>query len=77
MFGTADSIDGIVRRIMAEWPREERPMVVATGGLAELFAPLCQTFEEVDPFLTLTDWRWRSTSSRHNGLAMAFDLVAP
>ena len=65
MFGTADAIDGIVRRIMAEWPREEQPMVVATGGLAELFAPLCQTFEEVDPFLTL------------HGLAMAFELVAP
>ena len=64
MFGTADAIDGIVRRIIAEWPREERPMVVATGGLAELFAPLCQTFEEVDPFLTL------------HGLAMAFELVA-
>ena len=65
MFGTADSIDGIVRRIIAEWPREEPPMVIATGGLAELFAPLCQTFEEVDPFLTL------------HGLAMAFELVAP
>ena len=65
MFGTADSVDGIVRRIMAEWPRDEIPMVVATGGLAELFAPLCKTFEEVDPFLTL------------HGLAMAFGLVAP
>jgi type III pantothenate kinase len=65
MFGTADAIDGIVRRIIAEWPREERPMVVATGGLADLFAPLCKTFEEVDPFLTL------------HGLAMAFELVRP
>lgn len=63
MFGAADSIDGIVQRIMAEWPRAEHPMVIATGGLAELFAPLCRSFEAVDPFLTLS------------GLAMAFDLV--
>ena len=64
MFGNADAIDGIVARIMAEWPREERPMVIATGGLAELFAPICRSFEAVDPFLTL------------HGLRMAFDLVA-
>ena len=64
MFGNAESIDGIVRRIVAEWPRPERPLVIATGGLAELFAPLCSTFDEVDPFLTL------------HGLAMAFELVS-
>ena len=63
MFGNAESIDGIVRRIMEEWPRPERPLVVATGGLAEMFAPICRSFEEVDPFLTL------------HGLAMAFELV--
>ena len=64
MFGNAESIDGIVRRIVAEWPRPERPVVIATGGLAELFAPLCSTFDKVDPFLTL------------HGLAMAFELVS-
>jgi len=63
MFGNAESIDGIVRRIIAEWPREERPMVVATGGLAEMFAPICRSFDAVDPWLTL------------HGLAMAFNLV--
>ena len=63
MFGNAESIDGIVRRIMAEWPREERPMVIATGGLAEMFAPICRSFDAVDPWLTL------------HGLAMAFNLV--
>jgi type III pantothenate kinase len=64
MFGTAESIDGIVRRIKAEWPAGEVPIVVGTGGLAELFAPLCRSFDEVDPYLTLY------------GLSLAFDLVA-
>ena len=63
MFGNAELIDGIVRRILAEWPRPEKPIVVATGGLAELFAPICTSFDEVDPFLTLS------------GLAMAHSLV--
>ena len=31
MFGAAESIDGIVRRIIAEWPGTERPMVVGHG----------------------------------------------
>jgi type III pantothenate kinase len=63
MFGAAESIDGIVRRIMREWPGSERPMVIGTGGLAELFAPLCTCFDIVDPYLTL------------RGLAMAYELV--
>jgi type III pantothenate kinase len=65
MFGAAESIDGIVRRIIAEWPGAERPMVIGTGGLAELFAPLCACFDTVDPYLTL------------RGLALAFELVGP
>lgn len=64
MFGNAELVDGIVRRIKAEWPRPETPIVVATGGLAELFAPVCRSFDEVDPYLTL------------KGLSLAFDLVA-
>lgn len=53
MFGAAESIDGIVRRIKSEWPSAGEPLVVGTGGLAELFAPLCRSFDEVDPHLTL------------------------
>ncbi|MDB4914449.1 MAG: transcriptional activator, Baf family [Gemmatimonadetes bacterium] len=64
MFGQAESIDGLVRRIMTEWPRAERPMVIGTGGLAELFSPICKCFDAVDPYLTL------------HGLRMAFDLVS-
>jgi type III pantothenate kinase len=53
MFGAAESIDGIVRRIIGEWPNPDRPIVIGTGGLAEIFAPLCACFDAVDPYLTL------------------------
>jgi type III pantothenate kinase len=51
-FTAVDAIDGIVRRIKAEW---DRPgvLVVATGGLAPLLAPHCETVDRVEPFLTL------------------------
>lgn len=61
MFGAAASIDGVVRRIKAEWPRQGTPLVIATGGLAETFKPICEEFDEVDPHLTL------------HGLRMAHD----
>ena len=53
LFGAADAIDGLVRRIRAEWPTPRVPRVVATGGLAPLVAPLCKEIEQVEPFLTL------------------------
>lgn len=61
MFGTAASIDGVVALIKAEWPRPEVPIVVATGGLAETFRPLCASFDDVDPFLTLHGLRLAHT----------------
>ena len=64
MYGAAEQIDGLVRRIKAEWPRKQTPVVIATGGLSDMFKPLCRELEEVDPFLTL------------RGLAMAFRLLA-
>jgi type III pantothenate kinase len=57
IFGAADAIDGIVRRIKREWPRETIPWVVATGGLAETLQPLCREFDKVEPFLTLEGLR--------------------
>ena len=63
MFGAADSIDGIVRRIKAEWPSPRTPMVIATGGLAELIAPICREIDVVEPYLTL------------EGLRLAYDLL--
>lgn len=53
LYGTADAIDGMVRRIRAEWPGGTTPHVVATGGLAALVAPLTTSITIVDPDLTL------------------------
>lgn len=53
VFGAADSIDGLIRRIKAEWPNPEEPYVIATGGLAENFRTFCDGFDAVDSALTL------------------------
>ncbi len=63
MFGAADSIDGLVRRIKRSWPRDDVPMVIATGGFAEIIAPLCVEIDRVEPYLTL------------QGLQIAHDLL--
>jgi type III pantothenate kinase len=63
MFGAADAIDGMVRRIKREWPTAREPLVVATGGLAELLKPYCESFDLVAPDLTLV------------GLRIAFELL--
>ena len=52
LYGAADSIDGLVRRIKKEWA-VPAPLVIATGGLAETLRPYCESFDEVDAFLTL------------------------
>ena len=65
LFGTADAVDGIVRRITAEWPGGKRPRVVATGGLAAIVAPLTASIELTDPDLTLRGLR---IAARHLGL---------
>ncbi len=66
LLGTADAVDGIVRRILKEWPTGRVPRVVATGGLARTVAPLTQTIETVDPDLTLHGLR---VAARHLGVA--------
>ena len=53
VFGAVDAVDGIVRRIKAEWPRETAPLVVATGGLASTIAPLSKEIHQVETHLTL------------------------
>lgn len=53
LFGMADAVDGLVRRIKREWPRETIPYVVATGGLSPKMAPLSQEIEHVEQNLTL------------------------
>jgi type III pantothenate kinase len=57
LYGTADAIDGIVRRIRSEWPGAGSPRVVATGGLAPVVAPLTASIEQIHPDLTLQGLR--------------------
>jgi len=57
LFGTADAVDGLLRRIIAEWPGKKTPRIVATGGLAPMVAPLTQQVTEVAPDLTLQGLR--------------------
>jgi type III pantothenate kinase len=64
VLGNAEAIDGLVRRIKAEWPGGAVPLVVATGGLATVFQPFCKEFEVIEPYLTLT------------GLRIAHELVS-
>lgn len=64
VFGAAEALDGIVTRIKAEWPTGRVPLVVATGGLAAMIAPICRTVDRVEPHLTLM------------GLRMAFELLS-
>jgi len=63
LYGSIDSVDGLVRRIKAEW-KNASPVVIATGGLAETLKPFSQSFDEVDPFLTL------------KGVKMGYDILA-
>lgn len=65
VLGAAASVDGLVRRIRAEWPRPTVPRVIATGGLATLLAPHAETIEVVDPDLTL------------HGLRLAYGILTP
>jgi type III pantothenate kinase len=65
MFGAADAVSGLVRRIRAEWPGGGRPYVVATGGLAPVIAPHVPEVELVEPHLTLMGLR---IAAQHLGL---------
>jgi type III pantothenate kinase len=64
VLGSAEQIDGLVRRIKAAWPRPAAPLVIGTGGLATAFKPLCRELDEIEPNLTL------------QGLAMAYELLS-
>ncbi|HUL50196.1 MAG TPA: type III pantothenate kinase, partial [Gemmatimonadales bacterium] len=66
LFGTTDAVDGLIRRIRAEWPGQpaSAPRAIATGGLAGLIAPLSQEIESVHPDLTLTGLQFAATALR-------------
>ena len=55
VYGEADRVDGLVRRIFAQLGYEAP--VVATGGLAPCVAELSATITHVDPELTLEGLR--------------------
>jgi type III pantothenate kinase len=65
LFGAADAVDGIVRRIQREWATPDKPRAVATGGLASSIVPLTTTIDHVDPDLTLHGLR---IAARHLGV---------
>jgi len=64
VFGAAESLDGIVRRIKKEWPGPNTPRVIATGGLAAQISAHSEQVDMVEPDLTL------------HGLRMAYDILA-
>jgi type III pantothenate kinase len=65
LYGAAEGVDGLVRRIKGEWPGKEIPEVIGTGGLARVVAPLTRTIGAVVPDLTLQGLR---VAARHLGL---------
>jgi len=44
-------------------PRKAKPLVIATGGLANTFKNICKEFDRVEPDLTL------------QGTAMAYEIL--
>jgi type III pantothenate kinase len=51
LWGHAGMVDALVRRMKSELGG--RPKVIATGGLARMVAPECETVDTVDEWLTL------------------------
>jgi type III pantothenate kinase len=63
IYGYAGLVDGLVRRFAAELGGEVA--VIATGGLAAVVAPHCETIDRVEPWLTLEGLRliWERNAS--------------
>jgi len=55
IYGTASEADGMVGRIRKELEVDAK--VVATGGLAPLLVPFCETVDHHDEWLTLEGLR--------------------
>ncbi|MBS3758733.1 MAG: type III pantothenate kinase [Desulfobacterales bacterium] len=56
LFGYAELVDGMVRRIHKEM-RPESPKIIATGGMAEVMRGISKTIETVETGLTLEGLR--------------------
>lgn len=50
-FGLASMCDGLVLKIKKSYKTD--PIVIATGGLADLFCPYCKEINKIDQYLTL------------------------
>jgi type III pantothenate kinase len=62
LFGAADAVDGMIRRMRAEWPDSRVPRTLATGGLAPLIARLAAEIDVVNLDLTLHGLRVAAAS---------------
>jgi type III pantothenate kinase len=62
VFGFVGQVDGIVRRMKAEFTKE--PLVIATGGFANLIASESETISKVNPLLTLEGLRMINNLNR-------------
>ncbi len=52
MFGYSGLVEGLIKRLSAEFTGG-RPLVLATGGIARLIAPLTPVITHIEPMLTL------------------------
>ncbi|MFP4226249.1 MAG: type III pantothenate kinase [Desulfobacterales bacterium] len=63
LFGYAELVDGMVRRIQSQLKPAE-PKVIATGGMAPVMRDISQTIESVEPELTIEGLRMISEQSK-------------
>ncbi|MBI2434709.1 MAG: pantothenate kinase, partial [Candidatus Hydrogenedentes bacterium] len=54
-YGYAELVDGLVRRLAEEM--DDKPTVIATGGLAPIIAAVAKRIDVVDSLLTLKGLR--------------------
>ncbi len=52
LFGYGGLVEGLVSRLSAEFPSQP-PLVIATGGMAQIVAPYAPSIKKIEPQLTL------------------------
>jgi len=56
LYGYGGLVEGLLQRLKEEFA-PQRPLVLATGGMAQLIAPYAPTLEKIEPHLTLQGLR--------------------